>query len=471
VARRIVSLGRLLAGLFVLLLAYLAIVQVVMGPQVANSPLNPRLAIAAQRTRWGRILDRHLGVLADSQEVAGRQVRRYAAGRLFAHILGYRSVRYGLAGVESRYDPELLGLAAQDPWRLLQDAAGQPSQGNDLVLTVDAAVQQAAAVALGDYQGAIVALDPRSGAVLALVSRPSFDPDTIDTGWSAILTDPTSPLLDRATQGQYPPGSSFKTITLAAALQSGRATEQTVFECPGSMMVAGATIADPNGESHGRVTVRQAFALSCNVAFVQIGLKTGADAILGMARAFGLGSAPQFDLPAAPGHLPDSRVLGMRGLAQIAFGQGSLLVTPLQMSVVAATIANHGVRMRPFLLSQLRTPGGRILRTYAQRGSREVLPPSIAAQIASDMVTVVENGTGTGARIPGIRVAGKTGTAENPRGRTDAWFLAFAPADRPSVAVAVLLENAGRGGEVGAPAAQQVLRAALRSQDAEGRRP
>jgi penicillin-binding protein A len=471
VAQRIVRLGRLLAGLFGLLLAYLAIVQVVMGPQVANSPLNPRLAIAAQQTRWGRILDRHLGLLADSQDVGGHQVRRYSAGRLFAHILGYRSMQHGLAGVESRYDPDLLGLPARDPWRVFQDATGQPSQGNDLVLTVDAAVQQAAASALGDSQGAIVALDPRSGAVLALVSQPSFDPDAIDTGWSAILADPASPLVDRATQGQYPPGSSFKTITLAAALHGGRVTEQTVFECPGSLRVAGATIGDANGAGHGRVTVRQAFALSCNVAFVQIGLKTGADAILGMARAFGLGSAPPFDLPAAPGHLPDSRILGTRGLAQVAFGQGSLLVTPLQMALVAATIANHGVIMRPFLLSQLRTPRGRILRAYAQRGSREVLPPSLAAEIAQDMVSVVDNGTGAAARIPGIRVAGKTGTAENPRGQADAWFLAFAPADHPSVAVAVLLENAGRGGEVAAPAAQQVLRAALRSQDAEGRRP
>jgi penicillin-binding protein A len=466
VARRAANLGRVLAGLFAILLAYLALVQVVLGPRLAETPQNPRLALAAERTRWGRILDRHLGVLADSVEVEGRQVRRYAAGSLFAHVLGYRSAQYGLAGVESRYDPQLLGLPAQDPWQVVLRAIGQPSQGNDVVLTVDTTVQQAAEAALGGSRGAVVALDPRTGAVLALVSHPTFDPATLDADWPTILHDPATPLLDRATQGQYPPGSAFKTITLAAALLSGRVTQRSMFECPGFITVAGGTITDFQGEAHGRIRVPQAFALSCNVAFVRIGLLTGAEAILKMARAFGLGRAPRFDLPTAPGSLPDPRALGLRGLAQISFGQGSLLVSPLQMCLVAAAIANHGIMMRPFLLSQLRTPGGRIIETYAQRGSRAVLPSWVAAEIASDMIGVVRGGTGTAAQIPGVEVAGKTGTAENPHGRTDAWFIAFAPADRPQVAVAVLVENAGGGSDVAAPAARQVLQAALRASEA-----
>ena len=470
-ARRAANLGRLLAALFAVLLVYLALVQVVLGPRLAETPQNPRLALAAERTRWGRILDRHLAELADSADVDGRQVRRYTAGPVFAHLLGYRSAQYGLAGVESRYDPELLGLPARDPWQVVLQAIGQPSHGNDVVLTVDTAVQQAAASALGSARGAVVALDPRTGAVLALVSHPRFDPATVDIQWPAILHDPAAPLLDRATQGQYPPGSAFKTITLAAALRTGRVTEQSAFECPGTITVAGERITDFHGEAHGRVTVPQAFALSCNIAFVQIGLRTGADAILTTARAFGLGRAPQFDLPTAPGNLPDSRVLGLRGLAQIAFGQGSLLVTPLQMCLVAATIANRGTMMRPFLLSQLRTPGGRILETYAQRGSRAVLSSRLAADITSDMIEVVRAGTGTAAQIPGIQVAGKTGTAENPHGPTDAWFIAFAPADHPSVAVAVLVENAGAGSDVAAPVARQVLQAALRIAGAGGPRP
>lgn len=470
-ARRAANLARFLAGLFAVLLVYLAIVQVVEGPRLAEVPENPRLAIAAQRTHWGRILDRRLAVLTDSEQVEGHQVRRYLAGPLFAHVLGYRSARHGLVGVESRYGPELLGLPARDPWQTLQEALGQPSVGNDLVLTIDSEIQQIAASALGSYRGAVVALDPRTGAVLALVSRPTFDPATVDADWPTITQDPSAPLVNRATQGQYPPGSSFKTITLAAALASGRVTQRSTFECPGSITVAGATITDPNNEQHGHVTLPQAFAVSCNIAFVHVGLLTGADTLIRTARVLGLGRSPQFDLPVAAGHLPDPRALGPRGLAQIAFGQGSLLVTPLQMSLVAATIANRGVMMQPFLLSQVRTPGGRILRAYAQRGSEESISPSVSAQVAADMIGVVRAGTGTAAQIPGVQVAGKTGTAENPRGLGDAWFIGFAPADRPVVAVAVIVENAGVGGEVAAPVARQVIHAALRVQGAGGKRP
>jgi len=471
VARRTGKAGRLLAGLFVVLLAYLAGVQVVWGPQLANTPQNPRLAIAAEQTRWGRILDRHLAVLADSAVRGGLQARRYVDGPLYANLLGYRSSRYGLDGLEARYDPELLGLPAADPWETLLEAFGRPRRGNDLVLTIDAVVQQAAAQALGSGRGAVVALDPRSGAVLALVSRPTFDPASVDTRWLALARDPASPLFDRATSGQYPPGSSFKPIVLAAALASGRATRQTMVDCASSISVDGASITNFEHEEYGRMSVARAFAMSCNVAFVHLGLATGADSIIRMARAFGLGRAPGFDVPAAAGHLPDPRTLNRRGLAQISFGQGNLLVTPLQMAIVAAAIANHGVAMRPFALLQVRAPDGRVLAAYAQHGGRDVVPPEVASAIASDMADVVRFGTGTAAQLPGVAVAGKTGTAENPHGPADAWFISFAPADHPTVAVAVLLENAGVGGQVAAPAARQVLAAALRAQAAEAGRP
>lgn len=463
-AGRVASLGRLLAGLLVVLLVYLIAVQVVWGPQLADAPENPRLLLAAQRIHWGRILDRRLAVLADSQQVGGRQVRRYPAGDLFTHVLGYRTARYGLAGVEARYDLALLGLRQRDPWQALQEAFGQPPRGNDLVLTLDTAVQQAAAQAVGGRRGAVVALDPRTGAVLALLSRPAFDPTAVDARWDAITHDASAPLLDRATQGEYPPGSSFKPVVLAAALGTGRVTQRTVLDCPETVTVAGAVIGNFEHERYGRVTVPQAFAYSCNTAFVQLGMRTGAGAIVGAARAFGLGRAPRFDLPTSAGHLPDPRTLGPRGLAQVSFGQWSLLVTPLQMALIAAAIANHGVMMQPFLLSQVRTPDGRILAGYAERGSREAVPAALAAQIAQDMIGAVQSGTGTAAQLRGVQVAGKTGTAQNPHGPTHAWFIAFAPAAGPTVAVAVLLENAGAGGEAAAPAARQVLLAALAAQ-------
>ena len=469
--RRITNLGRVLTGLFAVLLVYLAGVQVIWGPRLADTAQNPRLAIAAQQVQWGRILDRHLTVLADSTTQNGRQVRRYAAGVSLAHLLGYRSARYGLSGLEARYDPELLGLPARDPWEALQEAAGRPPRGNDLVLTIDSAVQQAAVQALAGRRGAVVALDPRTGAVLALASAPGFDPASIDTAWSTLSRDPAAPLLDRATSGEYPPGSSFKPVVLAAALERGRVTQRSRVDCAASITVEGAVIRNFEHEQYGPMTVPQAFAVSCNVAFVQIGLATGGDAILGTARAFGLGQAPRFDLPAASGHLPAPKTLGPRGVAQISFGQGPLLVTPLQMALAAATIANRGVRMSPFVLSQVRASDGRILESYAERGTQIVLPPDINAEIAQDMVEVVASGTGTAAQIPGVAVAGKTGTAENPEGATHAWFIAFAPADRPSIAVAVILEHAGVGGQAAAPAARRVLVAALAAQAAAAEHP
>ncbi len=447
-------------------MGYLALVQVVPGGRLADAPENPRLAIAAQRAHWGRILDRRLRILADSTLVDSRQVRHYPGGRSYAHILGYRSQQFGLTGIEARFNAALVGAGPRDAWTQILDAFGRPPQGNDVVLAIDADVQRAAVKALGGRRGAVVVLDPTTGAVIALASLPDFAPEAVDAQWSQLVNDTSAPLLGRATQGQYPPGSAFKPITLAAGLASGRVTDTTSFDCPGSIAVAGTTIFDFDRSGHGHIALPQAFALSCNVAFVQVGSRTGADAIVAMARALGLGRAPRFELPAAAGHLPDPGRLGPRGLAQTSFGQGELLVTPLQMALVAATIGNGGVVMGPMLVAQVRAPNGHIVTSFGPRGSRQAIPPALATRIEQYMLGVVQNGTGTAAQIQGIAVAGKTGTAENPHGRTHAWFIGFAPAKRPTVAVAVLLENAGVGGEVAAPVARDVLQAALAAQNA-----
>jgi penicillin-binding protein A len=470
-AGRTRNVARVIAGLFAVLLAYLAVVQVIWGPQLAASPLNPRLALAAERIHWGRILDRRLTVLADSAGTGPSQVREYPQGPVFANVLGYRSRRYGLSGIERRYDLALLGLPISDPWEAVQEALGATPRGNDIVLTLDAAVQEAAARALGNVRGAVVALDPRSGAVLALVSRPGFDPSTIDAAWGALSHDPASPLFDRATQGQYPPGSSFKTVTLTAALGSGRVRLNDTVTCPEAIDVAGALIHNFEHEQFGQISVLQAYVASCNTAFVQIGQRTGAAAVVAAARAYGLGQPVPFDLPTAGGFVPPLPDLGVRGLAQISFGQGSLLVTPLQMALVAGTVANGGVMQRPFLVSQVRAPDGRIRESFTQRGGRRVIPPSLALQLRNAMIQVVQRGTGTAAQLPGVTVAGKTGTAENPHGKTHAWFIAFAPAERPTVALAVIVENGGVGGDVAAPIARQILAAALQAQTAAGGRP
>lgn len=463
---RLARLATVLTAGFLILWGYLGLVQLVSGARLADAAENPRLAIQAQRVHWGRILDRRLRVLADSTVVGGRQVRHYQDGRGYAHILGYRSQHYGLTGIEARFNAALVGAGPRDAWTQLLDVLGRPPLGNDVVLTIDADVQRAAIRALGGRRGAIVVLDPATGAVIALASLPDFAPEAVDAQWGQLTNDSSAPLLARATQGQYPPGSAFKPVTLAAGLASGRVTDATTFDCSGSISVAGATITDFEGRAHGHIALPQAFMQSCNVSFVQVGLRTGADAIIAMARAFGLGRAPRLDLPAAAGHLPDPGRLGLRGLAQISFGQGELLVTPLQMALMAATIADRGIARDPLLVTQVRAPDGQIVISYAPRGSRQAIAPDLAAHIGQFMQGVVQSGTGTAAQIHGIAVAGKTGTAENPHGRTHAWFIGFAPAVRPAVTVAVVLENGGVGGEVAAPVAHDVIQAALAAQTA-----
>ena len=459
--RRLVKLASVLAACFVALWGYLGLVQLVWGARLADSPGNPRLAIAEQRVHWGRILDRRLRVLADSTVVGEGRVRRYPDGRLYAHVLGYRSRHYGLTGIEAEFNAALVGAGPRDPWTQLLDVLGRPPLGNDVVLTIDADVQRAAVQALAGRRGAVVVLDPADGAVLALASLPDFAPESVDAEWPQLTQDAAAPLLDRAAQGQYPPGSAFKPVTLAAGLASGRVTDASTFDCPGYIVVAGATISDFDKKGHGHVALPQAFTVSCNVSFVQVGLRTGAGAIIATARALGLGRAPRFQLPAAAGHLPDPGRLGLRGLAQISFGQGELLVTPLQMAILAGTIGNRGVMVDPFVVAQVRAPDGQVVSSFHSGGARQAIPAALASHVGRFMVSVVQSGTGTAAQIQGIAVAGKTGTAENPHGRTHAWFIGFAPADRPTLAVAVVLENAGVGGEVAAPVARAVLQAAF----------
>jgi peptidoglycan glycosyltransferase len=294
---------------------------------------------------------------------------------------------------------------------------------------------------------------------LALASVPSFDPNTLDTHFAQLAQDDASPLLDRAISGLYPPGSTFKVVTAADALDAGIVSLDTVFEDPGALAVGNFVVHDDEQERTGRQTLVGAFALSSNVDFARIALDLGVDRWFEYAARWGLGESLEFDLPAARDRLPSKASVSPSILAQLGFGQASLLVTPLRMALVAATIADAGTVPRPFLVRAIDAPRGAI----ATRP--ETLAAPISAQTAADvremMVAVVARGTGTAAELPNVTVAGKTGTATNPHGKSHAWFVAFAPARAPRVAVAIVVENVGYGGTFAAPIARRVLRVAL----------
>lgn len=436
-------------------------VQVIDGPKLASDPHNPRRALVA--TGRGSI------VASDGTPLAiTRGERRvYPQSDIIVHAVGYASARYGTFGLEDAFDSVLAARPiANDPIaqaRALFGNAHAEPRGADVVTTIDIGIQRALMAGLATHaRAAGVVLDPRTGAVLALGSVPAFDPNRLDATWSSLLADPAKPLIDRSIAGLYPPGSTFKIVTAADALDANVVTMQSRFTDPGGYTIGNFTVRNDEEETTGTQDLTGAFALSSNVDFAMIGVKLGVDRWVDYAHKWGLGESLSFDLPAARDHVPAKATISPSILAQLAFGQADLLVTPLRMAVIGAAIANGGTVPRPYL----------VRRIAGQDTGLAVKPEQLAQPISAEtaahvrdmMVQVVKRGTGRAAALPNVTVAGKTGTATNPAGRSHAWFVAFAPADRPVVAVAIVVENVGYGGTYAAPIARNVLRVALARQ-------
>jgi peptidoglycan glycosyltransferase len=452
-------------GFFIISLA-LVYWQVIRADDLSDRAGNPRVAEAARRADRGAILDRQGRVLAKTVRDADGTARRVYEVPSLAHIVGYASARFGEAGVELSYNRYLSGEAGGDlASRLLTNFGVISPRGNDVVLTIDSDLQEAVSNALGNRVGAAVVLDARSGAILASVSNPSFDANTIEAEGDTLNQDPRRPLLNRAAQGLYPPGSTFKTVTAAAALDSGAVQAGETFTCIGDFVVSGFPIKCgnvPGGE--GTHDFVHAYALSINAIFAQVALRLGWDRLTEYASRFGFGSDLGFDIDASVSRVvPPDAVRSNVLLANTGFGQGQLQATPLQMAVVAQTVANGGVAMRPYLVAEIRGPDGAVLERRASHPLGRVMRPQTARTVRDMMLVSTREGFAGPAAPPGISVAGKTGTAENPEGDAHAWYIGFAPADNPVVAVAVVVEHGGSGSAVAAPIARPIFQAALRS--------
>ena len=428
-----------------------------------------RLIEAENRDLRGRFLDRHGRPLAWSKRTPDGQVREYADPSL-GHVVGYHSHLYGDSNLEeslAKYLNASVGLSPQ--YQLQSKLLAQPKQGADVTLTIDESVQKAAEAALGQSRGAVVALNPRSGEVLALVSHPGYNPTTLDDDWETLTQDEGAPLLNRATQGMYATGSTFKVVTLAALLDAGVVRNEDQVECQREILVEGYRIVSENQPAELTQTdVAHAFAYSCNTAFANLGLRLGGPRLEQAARQFGFEQVPPFDLPTSASYVyvtPDF-LLSQPALAATAFGQGQLQASPLQMALVAAAIANDGPIARPFLVSQISSVEGAVLYQSEPKLWLQATSPETARQVKEDMVLAVREGWSAKAAIDGVTVAGKTGTAEIGGGRDPhAWFIGFAPAENPRVAVAVIIENGASGPAQAAPLAKQVMEAALASPD------
>lgn len=487
--RNIQRLGTVLLGLLGLVGLTLGFWQVVRAPELETMPGNPRLAEEAARVVRGKIVDRAGQALASSEVTPQGVVRRYSLPAA-APITGYRSARYGSSGIEAAYDAQLRGDRSPDLLDRLRNGLTRARPvGSDVVLTVDARVQQVAAEALAGSSGAIVALDPRSGAVLALADRPYFDANAIDRDWQQLANDPSNPLFNRALQSTYVPGSTFKIVIAGAALDQKLINPDQQFRCSRPIQIGDLSVDCRNHSQLPVVDYYQALAWSCNRTHALIALGLGLPGPLDLsdttqtaypsteqaiqpsvdklrlyADRFGFEKPIPFDLPVEPSRLkdPDQRWFPSL-LAQSGFGQGQVAATPLQMALVAATIANDGTVPRPYLVSEVRAPSGATSQVGQPGGWLErAISKDAAAEVNRGMVLGVETAYAQNARIPGVKVAGKTGTAEVGGGKTpNAWFIGFAPADNPRVAVAVIMENKGSGSDFATPAGQKVLATAL----------
>ena len=437
---------------------YLAKIAVWDGAELAAHPLNTRTALMEKDIRRGRILDCAGRVLAES---GADGMRVYPYGRILAHVTGYQTERYGAAGIERAEGLALSGVttdaARVGPLRTLLRA----DAGYDVRLTVDASLSETAWNALGGRRGAVVVLDAATGAVRTMVSAPSFDPAAAEDQWDVLAGRTDSPLLNRATQGLYPPGSTFKTIIADAALEAGATTPDEVFTCTGELAVGtDYVLHESHGETHGALHLADALRESCNITFATLALRLGERGLAKAFSRFGMGEeliSPEIAVAAA--HVPDLAKLADGEIAQIGIGQGQLLVTPMQMALVADAFANGGRMMQPYLVDAVLSPEGIVLCEAAPAVWQTATTAERAEVIDGYMADVVARGTGTAADIDGIRVTGKTGTAENATGTDHAWFIGSAERGGHKIVVAVLVEEGGFGGRAAAGIARRMITA------------
>lgn len=426
--------------------------QLIQGKSLRDNPKNPYKFVLQQGIVRGEIFDKNGLPLAIEGE---NKLRHYPLGKAASHPVGYYSRQLGDAGVERWFNNELLGqngiLSWKNRWQRL---AGMPGAGYNLQLTIDSQLQKLGYRLLGERKGAIIALEPFSGAILALISSPSFDPVHLQTNWDEYLEDDRKLLFNRALSGTYPPGSTFKLVVGAAALEYLPQVENRKFYCPGYIEIEGRRLACY--QEHGELSFLDAIALSCNIAFVEIGLELGEERLKAMADKLGFGQPSKGRLPFKTAYIGKGP-MSHNALAETSIGQGEVLATPMQMVRIGAVIANEGVLIEPYLLETQWLPGGKPITAKGSLSRNRVMTAPNARILKEGMVATVERGTGGQARLVGTSVAGKTGSAENPHGKTHAWFIGFAPADEPSIVVAVIVENAGTGGGQAGPIAKEIF--------------
>jgi peptidoglycan glycosyltransferase len=484
VNRQIVKLFALIVVLFAVLIGFTSYWSVFDAKALKEEEANKRPLLEQQQIRRGRILADDGTVIARSvakgRGASRRFVRRYPHGALYGHPVGYSFVRQGDSQFEKFHNDELVGNESEFG-SILDELSGREQEGNDIVTNIDPAAQETALAALQEAGfGAVVAIEPKSGRIRVLASNPTYDPNRVPYELTKLnKNDLEAPLVDRSTQSRYPPGSTFKVVTAAAALDSGTITPETAIDAPGTLDVQGQPLENDFGTSYSGLTLDDALTNSVNTWFAQVGERVGEDTLFEYMDRFGFNTKPAIDIPSEEVttsgivDLESGDVLGRNDpidIARVAIGQERLLATPLQIAEVAAAVANGGRLMKPQIWSRVIDPDGRVVDRMEPSEYSQPISGETAAQLTTAMEGVVSGGTGTNAAIPGVPVAGKTGTAETPGnascgGGTEenqAWFMGFAPADEPKIAIAASVECTTQfGNDVAAPIFREVAETIL----------
>lgn len=480
--REMKRLSIVVLAMFLALFMSTSLIQVIYADELNNDARNTRTLYDSYNVERGNILVQGISI-ANSTPVQSNYsfMRNYPYGELFAPVTGYFTINQGITGLEAELNSYLSGTdSGRFLDRINEILTGQPLQGGIAELTLDMSVQQAAYDALGDRTGAAVAYDPTTGAILAMVSKPSFDPNLLTShnsgeiisNYNALESDPGRPLINRAIAGDlYWPGSIYKLVVAATALESGEYTPESAFDNPvniqlpnSSYLVHNATRSTCGPDE--TVTLREALRLSCNVPFVELGIELGADALRTQSENYGFNRELDIPLTVTPSQFPAELDAAQTGL--VSFGQYDVKVTPLAMAMLAGAIANDGVQMKPYLVDRILSPSLRVLSSTEPEVYSRPNSARVAADLTEMMVNNVSNGISSGAAIDGVRVAGKTGTAETSRSSIQhLWFTGFAPAENPRVAIAVVVEHnideqpSATSNSVAAPIAKQIMEAVL----------
>src|SRR5690242_8720014 len=486
--KQIIKLFGFIVVLFGVLVGFTSYWSVFDAKALKEKNANKRPLLEQQQIRRGRILTADGTVIAKSIAKGKgpnlRYVRRYPEGPLYGHPIGYSFVQFGDSEFEQFHNDELIGENSEFE-SILDEITGGKQEGNDIVTNIDAEAQK---VALSDLEaagyGAVVAIEPSTGEVKVMASNAPYNPNAVPTNYNKLVKQNlATPLLNRATQGLYPPGSTFKVVTAAAGLDSGVITPETPIDAPGSLEVEGTPLENDFGEDFFGATLDTALTNSVNTWFGQLGQQLGNDTLFEYMERFGFNAKPAIDLPSE--EISESGVWDLENnevltasdpvdLARLAIGQERLLATPLQMAQVAAAVANDGKLMKPQIWKRVVDPDGRVTDTMDPSVYSEPISEETAAELTTAMGGVVSEGTGTNAAISGVAVAGKTGTAETPGNlacgggvdENQAWFIGFAPADDPRIAIAASVECTEQfGNDVAAPIFADVAETILNGEE------